>query len=205
MSRADVLILGLCRPTEEVGIYSAAVATAGLGSLVLSAANARGAPMMSAMFASGDKPGLERVVHTVTLWSFWPAVGVALAMWAGGHRILALFGPGFSAGYWALAILTVGQVVNCGAGPLAALASVTGHHAVTARVFGWSAVGNVVLCLILIPLFGLAGAALASSATMAMWNVWLSRVVARNLGIRPLAGLKSQFISAARQLSRRGV
>ncbi len=205
MYRTDVLILGLFRPAREVGIYSAAATTAGAVGLVLVAALAKAAPMMSAMFAGGDRSGLERVVHTVTLWSFWPAVAVALAMWGGGDRILALFGPGFSAGYWALAILVLGQVVNCGAGPVAALASVTGHHAEAARVFGWSTLGNVVLCLMLVPPFGLLGAAFASAATLAILNARLYRVVTRNLGIRPLGALKSQLISAAGQLSSREV
>ena len=70
------------------------------------------------------------------------------------------------------------------------LASVTGQHAVMARVFGWTALGILALCLILIPIFGLLGAALASSATVAMWNIWLYQVVTRNLGIRPVAGLR---------------
>jgi len=202
INRADILILGLFHPTEEVGIYSAATLTAALGSLFLTAANSRGAPMMSAMFAGGDKSGLERVVHTVTLWSFWPAVAVALVMWAGGGRILALFGPGFSAGYAALAILMVGSVINSGAGPVGALASVTGQHAAMARVFGWSALANVAICFVLVPPFGLLGAAFASSATMALWNIWLHQVVTRNLGIRPVAGVTS--FGSLSDLFRRG-
>jgi len=204
MSKADVLVLGLYRTTEEVGIYSAAAATAALGSLVLSAANARGAPLMSTMFASGDRRGLERVVHTVTFWCLWPAVAVALTMWAGGERILALFGPGFSTGYRALAILAAGHVINCGAGPVAMLAIVTGHQAATARALGWSALGNIALCLILVPPFGLLGAALASAATLAMVNLRLYRVATRNLGIRPLDGLRSA-IFGTRRLSRREI
>jgi len=199
MYRTDVLILGLFRPARDVGIYSAAATTATAGSLVLAAASAKATPMMSAMFARNDRSGLERVVHTVTLWSFWPAVAVALAMWLCGDRILALFGSGFSAGYWALAILVLGHIVNCGAGPVAALASVTGHHAATARVFGWSTLGNVLLCLILVPPFGLLGAAFASAATMAMLNLRLYRVVTRNLGIHPVDSLRSRSIFGARR------
>ncbi len=191
IARADILILGLFHPTREVGIYSAAAATASLGSLVLGAANAKGAPMMSAMFASGDKPGLERVVHTVTLWAFWPSLAIALIMWLGGYRVLSIFGPGFSAGYAALAILMVGHVINSGAGPVFLLAAVTGHQAAAARVLGWSALANVAICLLLVPPFGLLGAAFASSATVALWNIWLHQVMARNLGIRPVAGLTS--------------
>ncbi len=159
--------------------------------------------MMSAMFASGDKSGLERVVHTVTSWAFWPSLAIALVMWLGGHRVLSIFGPGFSAGYATLAILMIGQVVNSGAGPVVLLATVTGHQAAAARVLGWSALANVAICLVLIPPFGLLGAACASSATMALWNIWLHQVVTRNLGIRPVAGLTS--FRSLTDLSRRGV
>ena len=203
ISRADVLILGLFHPTKDVGVYSAATSTAALGSLFLIAANSRGGPMMSAMFAGGDKSGLERVVHTLTSWAFWPSLAIALVMWAGGGRILALFGPGFSAGYATLAILMIGQVVNSGAGPVLLLAAVTGHQAAAARVFGWSALTNVAICFVLVPRFGLLGAALASSATMALWNIWLHQVMTRNLGIRPVAGVTS--LRSLTEFFRRGL
>ena len=205
MSRTDMLILGLFRPARDVGIYSAAAGTATAASLTLVAANAKAAPMMSAMFASGDRSGLERLVHTVTLWSFWPALGTALVMWLGGDRILALFGAEFSAGYWALVILALGHIVNCGAGPVAALTSLTGYHALTARVFGWSTLGNVVLCLVLIPPFGLLGAAFASAATLMMLNLRLYQIVVKKLGIRPLDALKNWPVAGARRLARRGI
>ncbi len=197
LSRADVLVLGLFRPARDVGLYSAAAATAALGSLVLGAANAKGVPTMSAMFASGDKPGLERVVHTVTLWAFWPSLAIAIAFWAVGDRVLGVFGPGFSAGYWPLAILAAGQVVNSGTGPVVALAIVTGQQNVTARVFGWCAAINIVLCLALVPHFGLLGAAFAASVTLALMNIWLHQIVSRTLGIRPaaaLTGLRPQTV-----------
>jgi O-antigen/teichoic acid export membrane protein len=204
-SRIDVLVLGFFRSPRDVGVYAAATATAALGSVVLGAVNAKGAPMMSAMFTRGDRAGLEFVANTIKLWSFWPSVAVAIAMWIGGARILGVFGAQFSAGYWALAILVLGHVVNSGAGPVGLVALVTGRQNDTARVYGWTLIANAILCFALIPRFGMLGAAAASAATMALWNVWLHFVVSKELRIRLLAGLVDRRILSAGSDLVRGV
>ncbi|NES76526.1 MULTISPECIES: hypothetical protein [unclassified Okeania] len=38
---------------------------------------------------------------------------------------------------------------------------------------------------VLIPIFGSIGAAITTSLTMAMWNIWLSFLVIKHLGIYP--------------------
>ena len=90
------------------------------------------------------------------------------------------------AGRVALYILVIGQVLNAAAGPVGYLLILTGHERVCASVYGWSAVLNVGLNLMLIPPLGSTGAALATASTMALWNVWLSVLVLRRLGIRLL-------------------
>jgi O-antigen/teichoic acid export membrane protein len=82
-----------------------------------------------------------------------------------------------------LLILLVGQVVNAGCGPVAQLLNMTGYEKYTLRGVGVSTILNVVLNVILIPKYGIAGAAVASALTLVGWNLILVYFVARELGI----------------------
>ncbi len=194
LSRADLLTLGLFRSPGEAGLYSAAAKTAGLGSLVLSVVNARGGPILSEAWSRGDRTRFDLLARTIVAWAVWPSLGVALVLWTGGSRILGLFGPGFSAGYSALAILVVGNLVNSAAGPVGILAIVTGREHAVARIFAWATLADVALCIVLVPQLGSVGAAIATAASMCLWNAWLHRVMSRDLGIR-LFGLTLPRIS----------
>jgi len=189
LSRADLLTLGLFRPPAEAGRYSAAAKTAGLGSLVQGAVNARGGPILSEAWSRGDLTGFDSLARTIVALAVWPSVVVALVLWTGGSRILAMFGPGFSAGYGALAILVVGNLASSAAGPVATLAIITGRQDTAARIFAWATLADLVLCVLLVPRFGSVGAAVATAASMCLWNAWLNRVMHRDLGIRLSAGL----------------
>lgn len=186
LSRADLLTLGLFRSPGEAGLYSAAAKTAGLGSLVLSVVNAKGGPILSEAWSRGDRTRFDLLARTIVAWAVWPSLGVALVLWTGGSRILGLFGPGFSAGYSALAILVVGNLVNSAAGPVGTLAIIAGREHAVARIFAWATLADVVLCIVLVPRLGSVGAAIATAASMCLWNAWLHRVMSRDLGIRLL-------------------
>ena len=200
LSRADLLTLGLFRLPGEAGVYSAAAKTAALGSLILGAVNAKGGPMLSEAWSRGDRTRFDLLARTMVAWAVWPSLLVALVLWTGGSRILAMFGPGFSAGYSALAILAVGNLVNSAAGPVGTLAIITGRENAAARIFAWVTLADLALCILLAPRFGSVGAAVATAASMCLWNAWLHRVIRRDLGICLAGGLTDLRISWNRPL-----
>ncbi|MFB2895357.1 polysaccharide biosynthesis C-terminal domain-containing protein [Aerosakkonemataceae cyanobacterium BLCC-F50] len=99
--------------------------------------------------------------------------------------VLSLFGSGFIAADWSLKVLVFGQLVNALCGSVGYLMIMTGHQNQSFRVIFCSALLNVVLNAILIPFFGIVGAAIATSFTMIVWNVWLSILVVKYIGVRP--------------------
>jgi len=121
-------------------------------------------------------------------------VPVTLVFVLFGERFLALaFGPGYAGGHTTLAILALGQLVNAGMGSVGVLLNMTGHERDTLRGVAIAAVANVVLGLVLIPLFGLEGAATATAVTLIIWNLLLRQAVWRRIQIETLAfSLRSQ-------------
>ena len=63
------------------------------------------------------------------------------------------------------------------------LLNMTGHHRDTIRAYALAAVANIVLNLLLIPAFGIIGAAIATYTAMLGGNFYLYRLVQKRLGI----------------------
>lgn len=185
ITQTDIIMVGLFLTPEQVAVYFSAIKTGTLIAFVLAAVNALTAPKIAALHSQGRHEELQALLSSVIHWIFWPALMTALVMVIFGGQILTLFGPGFAAGYTALIILACGQLVKAGAGPVSDLLSLTGHHDLNARVMGYCVAINVILNALLIPQFGIVGAATATAVTMIVWNIWLWRLAKRLLNIDP--------------------
>ncbi|MBE9126165.1 MULTISPECIES: oligosaccharide flippase family protein [unclassified Coleofasciculus] len=185
LSQIDILMIGAWVGPKAVGIYSVAAKTSIWASVVLQAVNTVAAPAFSALYVQGDRQSLQRLVSTVAHWIFWPSLMIALCLIGFAESILGIFGSEFVAARGEMTILVLGQLVNVGAGSVGYLMSMTGHQNQSAYIFGYSALLNVVLNAIAIPMLGTIGAAIATATTMAMWNIWLHILVVKYLGIAP--------------------
>lgn len=182
---ADLIILGIFRSDEEVGIYRAVFQVALLVIFGLQAMNQVLQPHFARLYQRGDHDRLQRLVTTsarVTLALALPPVMIFIVF---GADILGwVFGDAFRAGSVALAILVGGQLVRAFLGYGGALLSMTGYEQVAMRVAAYAAVGNVILNTILIPPFGLEGAAFSTALTFAMWHLALVWQIKNKTGIR---------------------
>ena len=181
--QADVIVVGIFLKPQDVAIYSAAAATSRLVTFPLDAATALSAPKFAALHAQQRHFDLQALVTDVTRWTFWPSLAIAIIFVAFGSMLLRLFGPGFEQGYATLLILTLGQLVNAFAGPVASLLNMTGHQVVTARVLSASAIFCVAFGLAFTRIWGSVGTAIVFSGAMVLWNAWLAIFVMRKLEI----------------------
>jgi O-antigen/teichoic acid export membrane protein len=72
-------------------------------------------------------------------------------------------------------------------GSVAQLLNMTGHERDMARGVVIAAISNIVLNAVLIPPFGMQGAAIATATTLLIWNYLLYRDVKYRLGIETIA------------------
>lgn len=185
LNQTDVLTIGAWIGPEAVGIYSAATKTALWGSFALQSVNAVIAPAFAALYAQGDRAGLQKLVSAAAHWIFWPSLTITLGLIAFGNPILSVFGPQFIAARWPMIILALGQLVNAGSGSVGYLLVMTGHQNKSTLVFGCSALTNLILNAIAIPIFGSVGAAISTAIAMAMWNIWMLILVVKYLDVHP--------------------
>ena len=185
LRQTDTLMIGMMVGTSSVGIYAAALETSAWVNFVLLAVNSIAAPMFAALYVEGDRANLQRLAATVARWMFPLALVVSVGLMVFADPILGLFGAEFGAAKPAMLWLIGGQLVNVGAGSVGYLLTMTGHQNQCAIAVGCSAVLNFGLNLVLIPQFGLVGAAIATAICMSVWNLWLHVLVVKHLGIRP--------------------
>ena len=186
LSKSDTIMVGSILGPEEAGMYGAAVKTAEWVSFVLGIINIVAAPSFAALYAQGNIEGLQKLVSTVALWIFWPSLAISLFLIVFSQPVLGIFGSEFVAASWQLKILVLGQAIGAWCGSVGYLMIMTGHQNKSLPVFIYAAVINIVLNAIAIPLIGAVGAAIATAFCSAFWNIWLSFLVVKHVGVSPL-------------------
>jgi len=183
--RVDVIMVGLFKGTTDAGIYSVSVHLANFMVLGLTAVNLIAAPLISHLYAQNKKKELQRMASLSALGIAIFTVPAAIIMLFCGTWLLGLFGEGFKAGYGALVFLVAGQSVNALTGSVGYLLTMTGYQKEAAIVMGITAFINITLNVILIPVMGLKGAAIATMISTMVWKFVMYVIVRRNLKIDP--------------------
>jgi O-antigen/teichoic acid export membrane protein len=184
LNRTDVIMVGAMVGSAEAGIYAMSSRIAALIVFGLTAVNTVIAPVISRLYAEDKLQELQVSLMMAAKGILLMVAPVSIGIVVWGQSLLELVGPDFTAGYVPLVVLCVGQSVNALAGSVGILLNMTGHERTSARVYAGAAVLNIVLNLLLVPAFGMTGAAIATALTTITWNVILIRYVRRTLGLR---------------------
>ena len=184
MRQADVIMLGMLVGTTDAGLYSAALRIVDVAAFPLIAANTVIGPLVSEAFTKGELVSLQRKIAITFRALSIVMIAVCAVIYFAGHWLLAIYGDAFVAATSVLGILLLGQILNTVSGPGIEVLSNSGHHRVVMYTLWTFAILNVLLNFILIPLLGLAGAAIATSLSLAAWNISLAFIALRRTGIR---------------------
>ncbi len=182
-SRTDILMLGAIQGAKAAGIYFAVSRGAHLINFILGSVNAVLAPNIASLYADGKTKQLQRVITKSARVVLLISLPITAAMIAFGYWYLLLFGQDFTQGTLALTILCVGQMVHASAGSVALILNMTGNERFT-FISSLAGTGlNVVLNAVLIPRWGIEGAALATTSTTILVNLMNTLWVRQKLGI----------------------
>lgn len=184
-SRADTVMLAGFKGPEPVGVYNVASRGAGFVAFFQMAAQRALAPTISRLHERSERERLQRVITAAVRVVAALSLPVALLFVLAGGPILAwIYGAEFTAGAPALAILAVAYLLAVATGPVSYLLMMTGHERDAARAVGVGAALNVALNALLIPPWGVAGAAVGTGVSMVVFNVLLAWQVRRRLDLR---------------------
>lgn len=169
--KTDTLMLGAMVGTAEVGTYAVASRIAEFTLFGLTAATAVAAPIISEAFTHKNQHKIQRVVTFTARGALIFSIPFTLIILFFGNQILGLFGPEFRDGYWVLAILVGGQLINAMTGPIGVLMNMTGRQNPLLVIQAAALVVNVLLNYFFILKFGAIGAAIATAIVNIGWNM----------------------------------
>lgn len=178
----DILILQAFVNPQDIAVYYAATKTLALIHFIYFAVGAASAHRFSEYHVAGDRGKLESFIADTTRWMFWPSVALGLFLVVLGKPILMLFGAGFESGYPLICIIMVGLLARASVGPAERVLNMTGQQSACAFVYATALAVNVALCFLLIPRFGLTGAAAATATAVVVESGLLFLAVKRRLG-----------------------
>jgi len=183
LTMTDTLMLGVFTSEADVGVYSICIKIVALAGFSLLAVNSIAAPRFAESYGKGDMVDLQETARNSARIAFWSSAPIFLIILLFPSFLLAIFGGEFSLGTEALVILTFGQLVNISTGSVAYVLQMTGRE----KGFLWISIIaagiNVGLNLLLIPSYGINGAAAASTTSLIFWNLCSVAYAKRSLNI----------------------
>jgi O-antigen/teichoic acid export membrane protein len=183
LTHTDLLMLQQFRPPDDVAVYYAATKTLALVAFIYFSIAATTAHRVAAYHAAGDRDGLASFMRKAIALTFWPSLIATAVLLAFGKPILALFGAQFTEGYHLMFILAAGLLARAAIGPMERFLNVTGRQGVNALIYGSAFAVNIILCILLIPPLGAAGAAIAISTALVVETIALVVVMKRQMGL----------------------
>lgn len=163
LTSTDILVLSLYVEPERVGIYFAVIKTLALISFIDFAVKAAAAHRFSEYHARGDTQKLQAFVRDSVRWTFWPSLAATIGLLAIGKYMLLAFGEAYVEGYPLMFVLALGLLVRAALGPVERLLNMLDHQIPCAVAVGSAFFVNLVLNLLMIPHWGLTGAAVATT------------------------------------------
>lgn len=184
-NNTDILMLGVLQPAAEVGVYRIAAQVAVLTTILMQILRSLSAPRIAAAYARGDQDGLQAQFVYAGRAMFAAALAFVVLFAAFGEPALVLvFGPDYAASYWPCLALALGALFSSACGLVGVALQVTKYAHLAARSAIIAAVVNVLLNLVLIPLYGATGAAIATSIALVVMQVQQWLIARRVLGLR---------------------
>jgi O-antigen/teichoic acid export membrane protein len=171
ISWTDTLMIGYYKSSTDVGIYRIAFKVATLITFIQFAVNSIAAPTIASLYAEDDLTALRKYIKYIGVINAAFAIPITLFIIVFSEPLLNLFGAEYTSGMVLLPILAIGQLVNALAGPVMYILNMTGKEKLSQRIMIWMTGLNIILNVVLIPRYGIVGAAIATTISMVTWNV----------------------------------
>lgn len=175
MLQTDTIMLGYFKASEQVGIYNAAVPIYNLLPVFLLAVAFIYSPVAARMIGQRKNDELRLLYPNVTKWLYVLTLPAWFMFFFYPSEVLRLlFGSRYVEASLVLQILVVGEFVHTIAGPNIMTLIAYGKSVLVMLDTVSVAVLNVVLNLLLIPRFGISGAATATAISLIIRNIVVS-------------------------------
>jgi O-antigen/teichoic acid export membrane protein len=167
----ETFVLGALSIAADVGVFAIATRVNAVAHIGYRAVIVSVKPLLARAFAAGERQVLSSLYSTTTRWTLTMSLPFLLPMVLYPEPILALFGADFVDGAPALVVLALAELVVAATGTCGSMIDMAGHTRVKiANSVIWVALVTVT-SILLIPPYGVLGAALASMISTTLVNL----------------------------------
>jgi len=184
MATVSLFLIEYFSTTDKVGIYSVAFRISQLIAIVLVVVNTIAAPKFSELFWAKKTDELQKVIRQSAKMMFWAALFLSIAVIVSSKWVLAIFGDDFASGQLTLIVLVIGQLVNAATGSVGLFLNMSGNQKILRNTALISLAIQCIIAVILIPLMGILGAAIASTVAGSLWNLMCVLYVSKRLNLK---------------------
>ena len=185
INKTDIFMIGYFLNTSDVGVYTIALKIGTLTNFVLIAFNTIFAPNITSLYYNDQLTKLRKLYQVITKWIFGINIFVFSLILLLTKEIMTVFGTEFIVGTIALILIAIGQVVNASVGTAGSVNIMTGYPKselyISVIVFSI----NITLNYLLIPIYGIEGAATASLVSVSVMNILRLIILYRRLNFQP--------------------
>ncbi len=183
--QVGTIIVGALDGTESVAAYFPALRISEFSTFGLIAVNAAVAARLSTAHGRRDHGLLQSTLTKAAVLTLASTIVLVTATLVLDDFLLGLFGGPAQSADTALWILLIGQVVNAATGSVGILMAMAGQERFAAMTAGAVLVVNIALHFLLVPAYGIEGAAIATASSAILWNLSLFGRSFRVLGVNP--------------------
>lgn len=166
----QIILLGMLGTVASVGVFTAASRIGLAGQIFHNSIVEIAMPIVSELHSDKNIDQLGHFYQTVTKWTFTFNLPLFLISLLFAKPLLAIFGEDFTRGSAALIILALGNLANAGAGVCGVIVTMTGHTWLNTLNSILALVITLSLNVLLIPVWGYVGAAIATALGMTVVN-----------------------------------
>lgn len=185
LQRLDILIVAGLRGPVDAAVYAAATRLLVVGQLANQAISMAVQPRIAGLLATEDPAGANRVYRSSTAWLVLLAWPFYLLVAGFASQILLLFGRDYVAGQHVVVILCLAMLAATACGMVDVMLNMAGRTTWNLANVTVAVVVNVTLNVLLIPAYGIVGAAVAWAVAIVVKNVLPLAQIWRTLGLHP--------------------
>jgi O-antigen/teichoic acid export membrane protein len=185
LQRLDIVLVAILRGPVDAAIYTAATRFLVVGQLGNQAISMAAQPQLSRLFGLEDRLKAGAVYQTTTAWLVvltWPLYLLAISF---GPAVLSIFGHSYRTGSTVMVLLGGAMLLASCCGQVDIVLTSTGRSALSLANGLLALAVNVGVDLVLIPRYGITGAAIGWAAAIVASNLVPLAQVARIVRIHP--------------------